>query len=647
MSSFALHEPKDKNQLNPTSSADLPETAETASFSDYRIGPQALRALDKMGIVTPTPIQVQAVPALLDGHDVIGQARTGSGKTLAFGIPAMELVDPSIKAVQVLVLTPTRELATQVADVFEQLVVGRGITVGLLFGGRAAGPQRLMLKKGAQVIVGTPGRVLDMLNQGALWLDKVRYLVLDEADEMLDRGFAPDVERILGRTTAARQTALFSATVPDWVRKTADRHLNNPIEVSVDPGPENIAPVPHTAYDVPNDDKLSVLKQLLDQQGEGSILVFGRTKHGVKKLARQLQASGYPVAALQGNLSQNARDEVMANFRNGRVRILLATNVAARGLDISHVEQVINMELPESPQLLTHRVGRTGRMGREGQAITLLSRDDHSKWRQLERGLGRQISRKPWPGAVAALADDGEVIKGDVVRHDPPHRPATVERAPVAHGEGRRRPPRPQRTEPKASTWNGQPLPFDAVSAEMPIETNGNRPEEPQRSRRNRPEPDGNRKVEAAPEPPDVDGNRWDYDPRIERDRRRQSHNGIRPIAPVMYSSRGNGSPQTDRSERPRREPQSSRPQNQPEQRSGNRKVHSNGNGSGNGTGERFEIECGACGIVTTVPFKPDSGRPVYCRDCYAAMRPDGAGKTRGRGQRSSQQTESRQTQAV
>jgi CxxC-x17-CxxC domain-containing protein len=631
--------------LNPTLSADLPETAETASFSDYRIGPQTLRALDKMGIVTPTPIQEQAVPALLDGYDVIGQARTGSGKTLAFGIPAMELVDPSIKAVQVLVLTPTRELATQVADVFEQLVAGRGITVGLLFGGRAAGPQRLMLRQGAQVIVGTPGRVLDMLNQGALWLDKVRYLVLDEADEMLDRGFAPDVERILGRTTSARQTALFSATVPDWVRKTADRHLNNPIEVSVDPGPENIAPVPHTAYDVPNDDKLSVLKQLLDQQGEGSILVFGRTKHGVKKLARQLQTAGYPVAALQGNLSQNARDEVMDNFRNGRVRILLATNVAARGLDISHVEQVINMELPESPQLLTHRVGRTGRMGREGQAITLLSHDDHSKWRQLERGLGRQISRKPWPGAVAAIADDGEVIKGDVVRHDPPHRPATAERAPVAHGEGRRRPPRPQRTEPKASTWNGQPLPFDAVATAKPVETNGNRPDEPQHSRRNRPEPNGNRKVEAAPEPPDVDGNRWDYDPRVERDRRRQSHNGIRPIAPVMYSSRSNGSAQPDRGERPRREPQSPRPQNQPEQRSGNRKVHSNGHGSANG--ERYEIECGACGIVTTVPFKPDSGRPVYCRDCYAAMRPEGAGKTRSRGQRSSQQTESRQTQAV
>ncbi len=228
--------------MTSTQFVDPVATESTPTFADYRIGVHALRALTKMGIETPTPIQEQAVPALLDGHDVIGQARTGSGKTLAFGIPAMELVDPSIKAVQVLVLTPTRELATQVAEVFEKLVEGRGITVGLLFGGRAAGPQRLMLRKGAQVIVGTPGRVLDMLNQGALWLDKVRYLVLDEADEMLDRGFAPDVERILGRTTSARQTALFSATVPDWVKKTADRHLNDPVSIAVDPGPEECRP---------------------------------------------------------------------------------------------------------------------------------------------------------------------------------------------------------------------------------------------------------------------------------------------------------------------------------------------------------------------------------------------------------------------
>ncbi len=643
--------------MTSTQFADSDVTDATVSFANYRIGPHTLRALTKMGIENPTPIQVKAVPALLDGHDVIGQARTGSGKTLAFGIPAMELVDPSIKSVQVLVLTPTRELATQVADVFEKLVEGRGITVGLLFGGRAAGPQRMMLRKGAQVIVGTPGRVLDMLNQGALWLDKVRYLVLDEADEMLDRGFAPDVERILGRTTSARQTALFSATVPEWVRKTADRHLNDPISIAVDPGPENDAPVPHTAYDVPNDDKIGALKDLLDQQGEGSIIVFGRTKHGVKKLARQLQAFGYPVAALQGNLSQNARDEVMDSFRNGRVRILLATNVAARGLDISHVEQVINMELPESPQLLTHRVGRTGRMGRQGMAITLLSREDNAKWRQLERGLGRHIERKPWPGAAAALADDGQILPIEaIVPHDPPHKPATHDRAVVVHSDGRRRAPRPQRTEPKASTWDGNPLPFVASVEEAPVETaaasTGGRRDDSQRSRRNRPESNGNRpesngnRKDAATVEVDADGNRWDYDSRVERDRRRQSHNGIRPIAPTMYASR-TAPAGTQSNDRPRRDPQAPRPQRseQGQQSNGNGNNNRRASSNGDSAGERHDIECAACGITTSVPFKPDSGRPVYCRDCYNAMRPEGTTGNRNRSSRNNQSQESRQVQ--
>lgn len=637
---------KELNQLTSVETADPSMSTAAPSFTDYRIGAQTLRALDRMGIETPTPIQEQTVPALLDGHDVIGQARTGSGKTLAFGIPAMELVDPALRAVQVLVLTPTRELATQVADVFEQLVQGRGITVGLLFGGRASGPQRIMLRQGAQVIVGTPGRVLDMLNQGALWLDKVRYLVLDEADEMLDRGFAPDVERILGRTTSARQTALFSATVPEWVRKTADRHLNDPLAISVDPGPEDVAPVAHTAYDVPNDDKLTVLKELLDQQGEGSIIVFGRTKHGVKKLARQLQIAGYPVAALQGNLSQNARDEVMDNFRNGRVRVLLATNVAARGLDITHVEQVINMELPESPQLLTHRVGRTGRMGRQGRAITLLNKEDHAKWRQLERGLGRKIDRQPWPGAVSALADEGEVIAVAPVHHEPPHRPAVVERAPVAHGEGRRRPPRPTRTEPKAAAWNGQVHSFEAASADVSIErpAASNRRDDPQRPRRNSSEQNGNRKEAVATEV-ELDGNRWDYDSRVERDRRRQSRNGIRPIAPVMYSGRGGAAASPTSSDRPRREPNSGRAQLEQTQPNNNRNASRNGNG--NGAGERHEIECASCGVKTSVPFEPTAGRPVYCRDCYKAMRPEGETRGRGRSNRGGQSPESRQTQLV
>src|SRR5215212_7278732 len=376
------------------------------SFGDYRLSNASLTVLTGMGISDPTPIQAAVLPLLLDGRDVIGQARTGSGKTLAFALPLVEVVDPKLKKVQALVLTPTRELAVQVAGVIDELGSPRGLKTLMISGGRAFGPQRDELRRGVHVVVGTPGRVLDLLNQGAIWLDRVRFLVLDEADEMLDRGFAPDVERIIARTTPDRQTALFSATVPSWVKQTASKHLHDPETVTIVPEPGEVAQIEHLAFEIGNSDKMQVLQDLLNHRGDGSVIVFGRTKHGVNKLARRLQADGYPVAALQGNLSQNARDRVMDDFRNGQVPVLVATNVAARGLDVTHVAQVINFELPESPELLTHRVGRTGRMGRKGQALTLLGPDDGAKWRQLERGLGRRVPRRLWAGAAAARAFD-------------------------------------------------------------------------------------------------------------------------------------------------------------------------------------------------------------------------------------------------
>ena len=382
--------------------------AKLTSFTGLQLRVETLKALESQGIVTPTPIQQQTLPLLLSGRDVIGQARTGSGKTLAFAIPALQAVDPARREVQVLVLTPTRELAVQVGDVFANLAGRSGITTTLVFGGRGIQPQVAALRRGAHVVVGTPGRVLDLLRQNAMQIGGVRVLVLDEADEMLDRGFAPDVERIIAYAPRQRQTALFSATLPDWVRTTADKHLINPETVKVDPRPEDSAEIDHTAFDLPDGDKMTALTDLLDARSQGQIIVFGRTKHGVKKLARKLEQLGYPVAALQGNLSQNARDKVMEEFRAGRVQILLATNVAARGLDITTVDQVINFDLPESPELLTHRVGRTGRMGREGQAITLLAPEDQSKWRQLERGLGRRVPRATWPGAAAVVAGSAQ-----------------------------------------------------------------------------------------------------------------------------------------------------------------------------------------------------------------------------------------------
>ena len=382
--------------------------ARTASFADLPIAVETLDALTATGITDPTPIQAQTIPVLLGGRDVIGQARTGSGKTLAFSIPLVERLDPSVNAVQALILTPTRELAVQIGSVIDPLIARRRLRSVQIFGGRSMGPQRDALRRGAHIVIGTPGRVLDLLGQGALRLDGVRFLVLDEADEMLDRGFAPDVERILRRTPASRQTALFSATMPPWVRQTADQHLREPVVVAIDTKPEDIPSIEHVAYMVDATRKMEILESLLDHRQEGSILVFGRTKHGVKKIARQLELAGYPVVALQGNLSQNARDRAMEQFRSGEAPILIATNVAARGLDVTDIFLVVNLELPESPELLTHRVGRTGRMGREGRAITLLSPDENSKWRQLQRGLGRQIPLAPWKGATTALGLDAD-----------------------------------------------------------------------------------------------------------------------------------------------------------------------------------------------------------------------------------------------
>ena len=346
-----------------------------------------------MGICTPTAIQERAIPILLGGRDVIGQAQTGSGKTLAFGLPLMERCDGQQRQVQALVLTPTRELARQVGQVLAALGKGSGIKVALVYGGRPFGQQEAALAGGAQVVVGTPGRVLDHLKRGTLQLKLVRMLVLDEADNMLDQGFAPDVERIVARTPRSRQTALFSATMPSWVQRIGAKHLSDPEVLVAEEGDGSDPDIDHAVVEAYTEDKFQVLRRLLDEPAAGATLVFGRTKRGVRNLGERLQAQGYRVAVLQGNLDQKARDRALEEFRSGRVPILVATNVAARGLDILHVERVINYELPETHELFTHRVGRTGRMGRTGRAITLVSAADLSKWQAIERGLGRRLPR--------------------------------------------------------------------------------------------------------------------------------------------------------------------------------------------------------------------------------------------------------------
>ena len=381
-------------------------------FPELTLMPTTRAAIAEMGITAPTPIQEATIPALQAGRDVIGQARTGSGKTLAFTIPMIERCDPSRRAIQALVLVPTRELAIQVAGVAQKLSELRRLTVSLLYGGRSLEPESKALRGGAQVVIGTPGRTLDHIRRGSLVLKDLGMFVLDEADEMLDRGFAHDVEAILAATPRERQTALFSATMPDWVAKTAHKHLRDPQTVAVDADVQTPPEIEHIVYEIDKTQKLNALRTLLDRNG-GPILVFGRTKHGVKKLAKQLADFGYPVDALQGNLSQGARERVMERFRSGKVPILVATNVAARGLDIDGIDQVINFDLPDSELLFTHRTGRTGRMGRHGEAITFITADDSQKWREIERALGHRFPRQAWPETTDRSARSEPINAGD------------------------------------------------------------------------------------------------------------------------------------------------------------------------------------------------------------------------------------------
>lgn len=373
----------------------LEETRQHDVFTGLKLMSLTRMAIADMGFTAPTPIQEATIPALQAGHDVIGQARTGSGKTLAFTIPMIERCDSSLRNVQALALVPTRELAIQVAGVAQALSKRRSLNVTLLYGGRAIGPETTVLRHGAQIVIGTPGRTLDHIRRGSLILKDLRVFVLDEADEMLDRGFAHDVEAILAVTPRERQMALFSATMPDWVAKTAHKHLHDPQTVTVDANAQAPPEIEHIAYEIDKAQKLDALRMFLDRN-KGQILVFGRTKHGVKKLAKRLADLGYPVDALQGNLSQGARERVMERFRSGKAPILVATNVAARGLDIDGINQVINYDLPDSELLFTHRTGRTGRMGRHGEAITFITSEDLKKWREIERALGRRLPRQVW-----------------------------------------------------------------------------------------------------------------------------------------------------------------------------------------------------------------------------------------------------------
>ena len=372
-------------------------------FSDLGLSPELLRAVADKGYDTPTPIQQQAIPAVLGGRDVLAGAQTGTGKTAGFVLPLLQrLVAADGRTPRVLVLTPTRELAAQVAE--SARVYGRhtNLRTTVIFGGVSEKPQIGALRSGCDILIATPGRLLDLVDQGALDLSRIKHFVLDEADRMLDMGFIHDIKRIIRSLPVARQNLMFSATYSDDIRDLAARFLRDPISIEVAPRNTTAERVEQVAFAVPKEMKRHLLVHLFDHgaSGEGTwhqVLVFTRTKHGANRLAQQLEGAGIRASAIHGNKSQAARVRALADFKAGNIAALVATEVASRGLDIKELPQVVNYELPNVPEDYVHRIGRTARAGSTGRAVSLVSPDEASLLRDIERTMRRSVPFLPTP----------------------------------------------------------------------------------------------------------------------------------------------------------------------------------------------------------------------------------------------------------
>jgi ATP-dependent RNA helicase DeaD len=389
------------------------------TFKDLGLAPDLLEAIHDVGYDEPSPIQEQAIPPLLEGLDVIGQAQTGSGKTAAFGLPMLQYVDPEENDVQGLVLTPTRELCIQVTQALRTYGARKGVDVVAVFGGAPIRSQQAQLRAGGQVVVGTVGRVKDLISRHSLLLNACRFVVLDEADEMLDLGFLEDVERILGLMPTSRQTALFSATMPPAIRRLADRYLYHPVTIKVKAATLTVDTVEQFALEVPAREKADALVRVLDAERPDQAIVFVRTKIRCDQLFRTLRDRGMNVKALHGDMTQGARDGVMISFKDGRLPLLVATDVAARGLDIAGVSHIINFDVPTSPDVYVHRIGRTGRVGRSGRAITFYEPRQRREIEAIERHAGVKLS--PWVKDAHVAPTP---IKAPPRRHSKPHLPA-------------------------------------------------------------------------------------------------------------------------------------------------------------------------------------------------------------------------------
>jgi ATP-dependent RNA helicase DeaD len=396
------------------------------TFTDLGLSEPLLAALRDVGYEAPSPIQEQTIPLLLEGRDVIGQAQTGTGKTAAFGLPMLQFVDADDPETQALVLTPTRELCIQVTQALRTYGAHTGVNPVAVFGGAPIRDQQAYLKQGAPIVVGTVGRVLDLISRHSLVLHSCRYLVLDEADEMLDLGFLEDVERILSLTPNGRQTALFSATMPPPIRELAARHLYDPQTIKVKAATLTIDTVEQFQVETKPADKVATLVRVLESERPRQAIVFVRTKVRCDQLFRTLRDRGMNVKALHGDMSQGARDGVMLSFKAGRLPILVATDVAARGLDISGVTHVVNYDIPTSPDVYVHRIGRTGRYGETGRAITFVEPRQKRELEAIERHANTTIS--PWSEGAHVTPARAE---------EPPRRRHRKPRDPAYEANGR------------------------------------------------------------------------------------------------------------------------------------------------------------------------------------------------------------------
>jgi ATP-dependent RNA helicase DeaD len=386
------------------------------TFAELGLDQDILAAIHDVGYDAPSPIQEQAIPPLLKGLDVIGQAQTGSGKTAAFGLPMLQYVDPTEHEVQGLVLTPTRELCIQVTQALRTYGARKGVDVVAVFGGAPIRSQQAQLRSGGHIVVGTVGRVKDLISRHSLMLHSCRFVVLDEADEMLDLGFLEDVEKIVALAPASRQTALFSATMPPAIRRLADQYLFDPVTVKVKNATLTVETVEQFALEVSPREKADRLAEVLEAERPEQALVFVRTKIRCDQLYRTLRDRGMNVKALHGDMTQGARDGVMISFKEGRLPLLVATDVAARGLDITGISHVINFDVPTSPDVYVHRIGRTARVGRSGRAITFFEPSQRRAVQAIEKHAGVKLA--PWVEHAHVAATPVQAMPR---RHSKPH----------------------------------------------------------------------------------------------------------------------------------------------------------------------------------------------------------------------------------